>query len=250
MSFSALIEKMASGQTLDELEKQELVLRARALEQAEALFTSMVVPGTQNMSIQNLTATNLTIDNGDIILDDNSLRIDVGNGEIIIDGDGITLDNSVGRINFRDSNGDITMTIYGDVDDSMVFQQNKVNSEMVFSINLSVLAAANMVFREDPDQNNRAQLDIGVGPQGSKFTLGGTASINGSGASGGATYVQIEDSPVTPPTPAANGTLADAHIYHKGSKLIFQYEDSGTVRYKYLDLAGTGVTWVHTTSAP
>ena len=32
--------------------------------------------------------------------------------------------------------------------------------------------------------------------------------------------------------------------------LIIQFNDAGTVRYKYLDLTGTGVTWVHTTSAP
>lgn len=53
--------------------------------------------------------------------------------------------------------------------------------------------------------------------------------------------------PATPATPAAS---SEAKIYVKGSKLVVQYNDAGTVRYKYLDLAGTGVTWVHTTTAP
>jgi hypothetical protein len=42
----------------------------------------------------------------------------------------------------------------------------------------------------------------------------------------------------------------ELNIYVKGDKLIFQFNNAGTVRYKYLDLTGTGVTWVHTTTAP
>ncbi|MBK7885116.1 MAG: hypothetical protein IPJ81_16025 [Chitinophagaceae bacterium] len=50
-----------------------------------------------------------------------------------------------------------------------------------------------------------------------------------------------------PPSPA-NGT--ECHSYYRNNKYIIQYNDGGTVRYKYLDLTGTGVTWVHTTIAP
>lgn len=51
-------------------------------------------------------------------------------------------------------------------------------------------------------------------------------------------------------TPSVYGSAnAQALVYFKGTKLIVMYDD-GTVRYKYLDLAGTGTTWVHTTSAP
>jgi hypothetical protein len=55
---------------------------------------------------------------------------------------------------------------------------------------------------------------------------------------------------VAPGTPATPAASAEAKIYVKGSKLVVQYNDAGTVRYKYLDLAGTGVSWVHTTTAP
>jgi hypothetical protein len=51
----------------------------------------------------------------------------------------------------------------------------------------------------------------------------------------------------TPPNPSAS---SEGAIYVKGGKLVLQYNDATTVRYKYLDLTGTGVTWVHTTSAP
>lgn len=54
--------------------------------------------------------------------------------------------------------------------------------------------------------------------------------------------------PIT--TPSNNAQSTDANLYVKGGKLIVQYNDGGTVRYKYLDLTGTGVTWTHSTSAP
>lgn len=51
-------------------------------------------------------------------------------------------------------------------------------------------------------------------------------------------------------TPTVYGYDNDqALMYFKGTKLIVTYND-GTVRYKYLDLAGTGTTWTHTTTAP
>jgi hypothetical protein len=50
--------------------------------------------------------------------------------------------------------------------------------------------------------------------------------------------------------PADPSSSSEGRIYVKGDLLIIQFNDGGTVRYKYLDLTGTGVTWVHTTSAP
>jgi hypothetical protein len=51
-------------------------------------------------------------------------------------------------------------------------------------------------------------------------------------------------------TPANPGSGTQARLYLRGDKAIIQFNDGGTIRYKYLDLTGTGVTWVHTTSAP
>ena len=39
-------------------------------------------------------------------------------------------------------------------------------------------------------------------------------------------------------------------IYISGSYFVIKYSDSGTTRYKYLDLTGTGTTWGHSTTEP
>jgi hypothetical protein len=51
-------------------------------------------------------------------------------------------------------------------------------------------------------------------------------------------------------TPAAPTADTQAKMYIKSNKVVFEWNDGGTTRYKYLDLTGTGVTWVHDTSAP
>lgn len=51
-------------------------------------------------------------------------------------------------------------------------------------------------------------------------------------------------------TPSNTAQSSDANVYVKGGKLVVQYNDAGTVRYKYLDLTGTGTSWTHSTSAP
>lgn len=61
---------------------------------------------------------------------------------------------------------------------------------------------------------------------------------------GGSGTVGMTSTTYHPITPGAS---SDVHLYVKANKLILQYNDSGTVRYKYLALSGTGVTWVHTT---
>jgi hypothetical protein len=39
-------------------------------------------------------------------------------------------------------------------------------------------------------------------------------------------------------------------IYIKGTNFILKYNDGGTIRYKYLDLSGTGTTWSHSPTEP
>jgi hypothetical protein len=39
-------------------------------------------------------------------------------------------------------------------------------------------------------------------------------------------------------------------VYIKGTFFIIKYADGGTIRYKYLDLSGTGASWTHSTSEP
>ncbi len=51
----------------------------------------------------------------------------------------------------------------------------------------------------------------------------------------------------TPGNPTQN---SNSRLYIRNNKLVIQFNDAGTIRYKYLDLTGTGATWTHTTTAP
>lgn len=46
------------------------------------------------------------------------------------------------------------------------------------------------------------------------------------------------------------GTGNNAYMYFKDNYMIFRWLDGATTRYKYLDMSGTGVTWVHSTTEP
>ena len=80
--------------------------------------------------------------------------------------------------------------------------------------------------------------NVGIGTTAPDSTL----ELAGSNAA-----LSLNENTATPATPASG---AEARIYMKADKLIIQYNDAGTVRYKYLTLTGTGVTWTHTTTAP
>ena len=58
------------------------------------------------------------------------------------------------------------------------------------------------------------------------------------------TFAEISSTPSTP----TSGT--QMRVYMKADKFVVQYNDGGTVRYKYLPLTGTSVTWTHSTTAP
>jgi hypothetical protein len=51
-------------------------------------------------------------------------------------------------------------------------------------------------------------------------------------------------------TPTAPVQDEDANIYVKGGNLVVQYDDGGTVRYKYLTLTDTSVEWKYDTTPP
>lgn len=69
----------------------------------------------------------------------------------------------------------------------------------------------------------------------------------GAGALALDAHLTLDEMAATPSDPTAG---AECRIYMKADKLVIQYNDASTIRYKYLELTGTGVTWVHTTSAP
>lgn len=98
-------------------------------------------------------------------------------------------------------------------------------------------AGAVMIGTETPVSG--AELTV-VGDQ----DLSGNLNIQGNGTVASFFKHKTSSTPTTP----ANGT--EFNLYYKSNKLIIQYNDGGTVRYKYLDLTGIGTTWTHTTTAP
>ena len=83
---------------------------------------------------------------------------------------------------------------------------------------------------------------------------GGNVNAGGYNLTGLGTAISTGPLDVTSPvilrptsTPANPGTSSEAKVYVKSNKVVFQFNDAGTIRYKYLDLTGTGVTWTATT---
>ena len=58
------------------------------------------------------------------------------------------------------------------------------------------------------------------------------------------TLVAQSNSPGTP----ADGS--EVVIYLKSSKYVIAYNDSGTVKYRYMDLTSTNADWTYSTTAP
>lgn len=69
----------------------------------------------------------------------------------------------------------------------------------------------------------------------------GNASVNG--------YVLALGFKIQPTGSAPTPSIIPQQYVH-GSKWIICYLDGATARYKYLDLTGTGVTWVHSLTPP
>jgi hypothetical protein len=84
-------------------------------------------------------------------------------------------------------------------------------------------------------------VGIGLTTPTSSLHLGQTTGV------ADAATIQLAEKDTTPANPDAS---IACKIYMKSDKLVIQYNDGGTVRYKYLDLTGTTVTWVADTVAP
>jgi hypothetical protein len=76
------------------------------------------------------------------------------------------------------------------------------------------------------------------------IAIGGKFTVTG----GNSPHVQLDPLAVNPPSP---GSDSECYFYVSDSGFFtIKYRDGATNRYKYLDLNGTGVTWVHSTTDP
>ncbi len=87
--------------------------------------------------------------------------------------------------------------------------------------------------------------------QAGKATFGAstapTWAIDIKGTGGDTGSIGIAEVTTTPTNPPSSAGVV---MYHKANKIVFAFNDAGTMRYASLDLTGTGVTWVHSTVAP
>lgn len=102
-----------------------------------------------------------------------------------------------------------------------------------------------------------AHSSIVLGQQfssGGKFKVGinstapsSALNIGATGVAAAAGALTFDEESVTPSNPSQDNQV---RMYLKADKLVIQFNNAATVRYKYLDLTGTTVTWIHTTTAP
>lgn len=229
MSFSELMEKMGSGVPLTVAEQQTLLMEARRMEEVASLITSMIRPGTSNLEINELTVNNIHVNNDTMLLDQDGISTKAEGQE--------TNDNAY---KFIDDVGDTVGGTYGYFADAdqLDFVALHTNGKRYYGYaNLSSFnsfARAGLFANSPINANPTAMFAV---HQSDTYSW---ADWNG-------TDFQLLHPATVPPATISAGNV---YVYVKDSKYIIAYNDAGTARYKYLDLAGTGVTWVHTTVAP
>ena len=249
MRFSEILSKMVDGQTLSVEEKQTIVQEARRMEENSALLSSIVKPGTKILVLDGVDVTDANVINANII---DAKIVSAEAGDVVLDEFGIFIRyGSIYGITFGDSGGGNRIRILSSSGDQLQFQNELGNIEFV--VDMTDGSTPFFVVGEDDTLANRFIVEIPSGTQGARLMMfGDTGSgqeglfeVRTQGSGGGSTFMRMRETSTTPPNP---GSLDSYHMYIKSDKLVIQFNDGGTVRYKYLDLTGTGVTWQHTTT--
>lgn len=181
-------------------------------------------------------------------------KLIAGAGKVVLDQTGIGLMGAVAGISyisFYNASDQLSMYFGFDNDNLQIVSDIAGTS---FQVRMVMQDATTPYFkyREDDDQVNRGHFSVAGGGQGARITVNGTADeamvdLRAEGSSGGATFFRLRETTNTPPNPGVRDAF---HMYARNDKLIFQWNDSGTIRYYYLDLNSGAGTWTHTTSAP
>jgi len=151
--------------------------------------------------------------------------------------------NSMYNPNTTDSNGALIRFDTDTTGTGAAARSQIAQFGVVFSTHNHATRTGNFVFRNYQSGSFGTRVTIGAGSQFGSPSGGDP----GAGAISLDTHINLDEMSSTPSSPTA-GTMCN--IYMKADKLVIQYNQGGTVRYKYLDLTGTGVTWTHTTTAP
>lgn len=241
MTFAEVMDKLTKGEQLTEIEKQTAVREAKRLEDAASLILGMVRPGTGTLQVDHMVANDAQIHDADIVTAtvSGTMTVDgtisAGTDHVRLTSSGIDIIEgpSASYLNFYDTNGS-TLRAYLGTDVGGLDILGCIPGE---SISLIVRTTANetpsIVIREDPNTANAINYSFGRG------SAGGVVVIP---------VAELVNDMQTPGTGLVSGV--NHQLYTYGSRVVFRYNDSGTIRYKWLDMAGTGVTWVHSTTPP
>jgi hypothetical protein len=184
-------------------------------------------------------------------------RLIAGGGSVIVGEGGIAILEGVSQafLSFYDTTGTTEKFGIKVSGDGLEIQAAQVGGMILQSLLLTESSTPYVRWSEDEEQINRTRLNLGAGSaQGARITLDGDIGVGNDilfdirteGLSGGSTFWRVRETTRTPP----EGDDDAIHFYVKSNKFIMQFIDAGQVRYKYLDMTGTGVTWVHTTTPP
>lgn len=172
-------------------------------------------------------------------------------GEVVIDSDGIKIQESVSE-NLAQLLFEYPTDYYGYMRilsfAGHLYIQNLAPDHQ---IRLSTSLTTNdkrVDIGEDAGQDDRLQLNVGLGVQGARISLDNGMLMDAFGTGGGSNRLRMRGaSNNTPENPSQ--AAQEVNLYVRNNKFIIQSND-GTVKYRYLDLTSTDATWTYTTSAP
>lgn len=176
-------------------------------------------------------------------------------GHIILDDLGVTIVeddvSELGAIRFLDTTDTLAVRFsYGA--GTFQFQSFLAGGSFEHQLTFSDASTPYYIFEEDENQALRTSFEIQGGAHGGHLSMVADGlerlGLFAGDDTDDPTYMLLYSSDAA--SPSTPFQYWEAHVYLRNNKFIIQWNDSGTVRYKYLDLSGTGVTWVHTTSAP
>jgi len=179
------------------------------------------------------------------------------------DVNGVNTINTAPSVRFEDSvnGGDVNITIRNryaldtslDETASVIFQFDNLSETAVDAA--QILAgkqedfgstgerSAYLAFLTNADNSGLVER-VRITKDG-KVGIGETTPLSALHVNGAVT--QTETASVPPDALTSSGAMRQ---YLKGDKWVVEFNDGGTMRYRTMDLTGTNVTWVHSTTPP
>lgn len=100
-------------------------------------------------------------------------KVYTGGGAITLGELGVVFENTAGVLNFKNIAGLVRMRIYAFTDDNLWILNDTAGKKIKLSATTTNLNTVQLSWNEDPGNANVGQLDVGIGADGSKISIGG-----------------------------------------------------------------------------